>query len=98
MIREMDHTLDARAEPESACLFQRDGFTVRNSNLTRRRYRSEAAGKQQQLAPRIDQQRYLVIDLEIKNKPIKSMALFTDFSLLCDVPRTRNSLMTFVGL
>lgn len=63
MIREMDHTLDARAEPESASLFQRDGLAVRNADFAWRRHRPETAGEQQQLAPRIDQQRDLIINL-----------------------------------
>ena len=63
MVREVDHSFDARAQSQSAGLFQSDGLAVRNSNLARRGHRAEAAGKKQQLAPRVDQQGNLIVNL-----------------------------------
>lgn len=77
MIGEMDHTLDARAEAKRASLFQRDGFTVRNTYLARRGHRTEATGKQQQLAPRVDQQGNLIVNLDVF-KQRKTLAPFDD--------------------
>ncbi len=64
MIREVDHPLDTRAQTQGAGLLQRDGLAVRNANLARGGHRAEAAGKEQQLAPRVDQQRNLIVNLQ----------------------------------
>lgn len=63
MICKVDHSLDARAETEGTSLFQCDGLAVRDADLARRGYRAKAAGKEQQFTPRIDQQRYLIVNL-----------------------------------
>ena len=63
VVRKVDHALDARTQAESARLLQRDRLAVRDADLARRRHRPVAAGEQQQLAPRVDQQRYLVVNL-----------------------------------
>jgi len=65
MIGEVDHALDARAQTEGSGLLQRDGFAVRNADLARSGHRPVAAGEQQQLTPSVDQQRYLIIYLDI---------------------------------
>jgi hypothetical protein len=72
MIGEMDHALDARAEAQGAGLLQGDGFTVRNSYLARSGHRAEATGKQQQLAPRVDQQRNLIVNLSNRTTNLKT--------------------------
>lgn len=67
MVGKVDHALDARAEAQGAGLFQGDGLAVGNADLARSGHRAEATGKQQQLAPRVDQQRNLIVNLE--NQP-----------------------------
>lgn len=61
MVGEIQHPLDARLH--AAAPRQRDGLAHGDADLPGRRHGPVAAGEQQQLAPRIDQQTDLVINL-----------------------------------
>lgn len=63
MFREVEHALDGRPETELSRLSQRDTLAQRDADFPRRAHGAETAGEQQQLTPRVDQQRNLVIDL-----------------------------------
>ena len=60
-------------ESQTSYLLECDGLAVGNANLAGSSQRSVAAGEEEQLAPRVDQQRDLVVDLHQtakKNEPI----------------------------
>lgn len=63
MFREIEHTLDGRSKTELSRLSQWDTLAQRDADFPRRAHGAETAGEQQQLTPRVDQQRNLVVDL-----------------------------------